>query len=170
MNHSDKRNSVAAASFVLALIAIATFQIFFISLPCASLSVILALISRGEGGILPRAKAAIVCAVIAAVLTTSITAYSVYTVMHDPQLMSQVESIYDYYMDPSGSGSAPGAESGKDAQDLIRDILSGEYRKNQKTKAGSGQDLPSGSAVSDNGPKTPAPEAPAAVQIGGSVI
>ena len=40
---------MVTVSFVLALVAFASFQIFFISLPCASVSIILALISRGDG-------------------------------------------------------------------------------------------------------------------------
>ena len=102
MNHSDKRTTMVAASFVMALISIATFQIFFVSLPCASISIILALISRGDQPLLPRAKAALICAAVAAVLTTSVTVFSVYTVMHDPQLRGQVEQYYNYLTNPEG--------------------------------------------------------------------
>lgn len=168
MNHSDNRPAMAAASFILAIVAIATFQIFFISLPCASVSIILALISRGDGKILPRAKAAIACAAVAAVLTTSITAYSVYTVMHDPQMMAEVQRVYQYYTDPSAAED-PSADSGKDAEDLVRSILSGEYRREKQKEAASGGSS-AGSAPSGSSASGSADSSALAAQNGGSVI
>lgn len=140
MNHSDKRSAMVAASFMLAIISIATFQIFFISLPCASISIILALISRGDGPLLPRARAALICAAVAAVLTTSVTVFSVYTVMHDPELRAQVEQIYNYYMDPEAV-SPEEDESARNGEALLRDILSGKYRESQKSASSSEDDL-----------------------------
>jgi len=149
---------------VLAIISIATFQIFFISLPCASISIILALISRGDGPLLPRAKAALICASAAAVLTTSVTAVSVYTVMHDPALRAQVEQIYDYYTNPEEVSPEEG-ESARSGEELLKDILSGRYRESQKNSSSSGES-PSGS-LSD---EFPAEGDSLSAQRGGQVI
>lgn len=147
MNHSDNRTTMVAASFILALISIITFQIFFISLPCASVSIILALISRGDGPMLPRAKIALACAAAGAVLTTSITLTSVYAVMHDPSFRRQVEQIYEYYTDPDAAEDS--SEETPDGQALIRDILSGKYR--QEKQADGSEDIASSAALSGEG-------------------
>lgn len=156
---------MVAASFVMALISIATFQIFFVSLPCASISIILALISRGDQPLLPRAKAALICAAVAAVLTTSVTVFSVYTVMHDPQLRGQVEQYYNYLTNPEGF-TPEQDDTAKDGEALLRDILSGEYRKNQQAGI-SGSSSASGS--SDQG-LLPDDGNTAAARNGGRVI
>ncbi len=128
MNHSDNRSVMVTVSFILALVSFASFQIFFISLPCASVSIILALISRGDGPLLPRAKVARACASAAAVLTTVLTVSAVYTYMHNPQLRAEVEQLYQYYTDPDAeTGSTD--ESSKSGEALLKEILSGQYRE-----------------------------------------
>lgn len=128
MNHSDNRSVMVTVSFILALVSFASFQIFFISLPCASVSIILALISRGDGPLLPRAKVALACASAAAVLTTVLTVSAVYTYMHNPQLRAEVEQLYQYYTDPDAeTGSTD--ESSKSGEALLKEILSGQYRE-----------------------------------------
>lgn len=165
MNHSDNRTTMVAASFVLALISIITFQIFFISLPSASVSIILALISRGDGPMLPRAKAALACAAAGAVLTTSITLTSVYAVMHDPVLRSQVEQIYEYYTDPEALEDP--SEEAPDGQALIRDILSGKYRKQQQDDV---SDSASSSSAEGNSGESVSSETPLSSLNGGRLL
>ena len=72
---------MVTVSFVLALVAFASFQIFFISLPCASVSIILALISRGDGPLV------------------------------NPQLRAEVEQLYQYYTDPDAENGSTDASS-----------------------------------------------------------
>lgn len=164
MNHSDKKSAMVAASFLLAIVSIVTFQIFSISLPCASLSIILALISRGDGPLLPRAKAALACAAGAAILTTSVTLVSVYTVMHDPALRQEVQQLYDYYTNPDAV--QPDDGNTKSGEALLRDILSGKYRERKQegsTPLSSFDDLPDTSEI-------PSPEQTLPLQNGGPVI
>ena len=152
MNHSDNRSVMVTVSFVLALVAFASFQIFFISLPCASVSIILALISRGDGPLVPRAKAALACASAAAVLTTVLTMSAVYTYMHNPQLRAEVEQLYQYYTDPDAENGSTDASS-KSGEALLREILSGQYRADKQSgtssdTAPSGTDPQSANEVS----------------------
>ena len=170
MNHSDNQSAMVTVSFITALISIATFQIFFISLPCAAISIILALISRGNGHLLPRAKAALCCATVAAILTTVVTSVSVYTVMHNPELREQIEQLYNYYTDPSSASDSSDGNSAS-GQDLIREILSGEYRENKQNSSDTGSSSSaSGSGNSVRTDQIPGSDVFSAAQNGGSVI
>lgn len=136
MHHSDNKANMVAASFLLALVSIATFQVFFVSLPCASVSILLALLSRGDGPMTRRAKRAVACAIAGAALTTTVTISSVYAVMHDPELKAQVEQIYQSLTDPAGSNE-DGGSLGQNSQDLLKEILSGSYREQKQEAPGS---------------------------------
>ncbi len=139
MDNPYAREKMAVAALFLAVAAIITFQVFFISMPLGISAVILALLSRGEGSMVRRARAALCIGAIAASLSAAITGYSVYSVMTDPALRREFEKLYVYYTGqefpfPSESGSgfssgSPDASLSEDPQTLIQDILSGNYRK-----------------------------------------
>ncbi len=136
----NSRRTLSTISFVLAMAAVATFQIFFISLPCAAVSIILALISRSGRKLQQRARFALITASIGAALSISVTSMAIYQLIHDPELRASVQSIYDYYTNPV-ENSSPDHTAPENAQDLIEKIISGEYR-NEKQKGDTVPTLP----------------------------
>ncbi len=84
---------------ILAVIAVFTAGLFYLSIPLAATALILALLSRGRGSISGRSKLAVIVASTAIVLSGISTVYSVYTVMTTPQLRSQLEDMFDYFYD-----------------------------------------------------------------------
>jgi hypothetical protein len=148
------RRNMATASLVCAIIALVTIQFFFISLPLGGTSVILALLSRGSGRTHGRTRIAVIGGAAAMVLSSLITVYAVRQVYTNPALRAQVEQLYNYY-----TGQIPGitdkaAESEEEEplsespQEILQNILSGEYRENQAQQQISGS-KPEG--ISDNG-------------------
>ena len=146
-----KRN-MATASLVCAVIAVFAMQFFFISLPLGGASVILALLSRGSGRLSSRARIALVGGAAAMILSSAVTIYAVRQVYTNPALRAQVEELYHYY-----TGQIPGitnssSESEREQpfsespQEILQNILSGDYGENQAQQAG-----PFGDAVSGNG-------------------
>ena len=139
MDNPYAREKMALTALILAVAAIITFQVFFVSMPLGISAVILALLSRGKGSMARRARVALCIGAIAASLSAAVTGYSVYTVMTDPQLRREFEKLYVYYTGQefpfpaeSGSGASSGTPDSalyQDPQDLIQDILSGSFRQ-----------------------------------------
>ena len=123
---------MATASLVCGIIAVISFQLFFISLPLAGASVILALLSRQGRQVEGRARIALIAGAAAIVITCLYTWYAIRTVYNDPRLRAQVEQLYNYYTGQiSGQQeSETGSQSG-DPQQILNDILSGRYRENK---------------------------------------
>ena len=136
-----KRN-MATASFVCAVIALLTIQFFFISLPLGGTSVILALLSRGSTRAPGRARIAIIGGVIAMVLSCMITIYTIRQIYTNPSLRAQVEDLYHYYTGqiPGITGSTRESENeqplSESPQEILQNILSGDYRENQAQQNG----------------------------------
>lgn len=148
------RRNMATASLVCAIIALVTIQFFFISLPLGGTAVILALLSRGSGRVHGRARIAMIGGAAALVLSSLITVYAVHQVYTNPALRAQVEQLYNYY-----TGQIPGitdkaAESEEEEplsespQEILQNILSGDYRENQSHQQAPGAPA---DAASDNG-------------------
>lgn len=148
------RRNMATASLVCAIIALVTIQFFFISLPLGGTAVILALLSRGNGRVHGRARIAMIGGAAALVLSSLITVYAVHQVYTNPALRAQVEQLYNYY-----TGQIPGitdkaAESEEEEplsespQEILQNILSGDYRENQSHQQAPGAPA---DAASDNG-------------------
>lgn len=148
---TSSRNNMGTAAMILSLIAMITIQVFFISIPCAAVAIILALLSKGKGRLMPKARAALITGVTAAVLSASITGYAVYYVMHDPAMRAQIENMYDYYLDPDASSNA-GSPDVQDPEELIREIISGEYRnkQNQDSSSAGAEGSGYGDSLSDS--------------------
>jgi len=141
-------NKMATAALVLAIISVISFQIFFIALPLAGASIILALLSRGRGQMIPRAKIALIAGLISAVLSCGVTYYAVRTVMTDPELREQFNTMYNYYM---GSGDTDISSDSSDTTDpnaLIESIISGDYRKSGSSSSDSSSSSADGSTSS----------------------
>ncbi len=136
------KRTMATASLVCGIIALVSFQLFFISLPLAGVSIILALLSRSSGKIETRARFALIAAGIAAVICSLYTVYVIRTVYNNPQLRAQVEQLYNYYTGESiPSSESEESTQSENPQEILSDILSGKYREEQKNNSSSG--LPS---------------------------
>ena len=123
---------MSTASFVLGLIAVLTFQFFFISLPAAGASIILALLSRSGPTMMSRARIALMMSGAAVAASLLFTWYAVRMVYNSPELRAQVQQLYDYYTGNTQSPSSESGENTEDPQQLLRDILSGDYRARQQ--------------------------------------
>lgn len=158
---SGVSEKMATAAFVCALIAVISFQIFFIALPLAAVSIILALVSRGAGRLNRRAFIALVTGFIAAGLSIAVTGYAIHTIYSNPEYRRQLEDIYNYYLTPDSDNSLSESE---DPQALIKNILSGNYRNQTQ------ENTPDASSVSseDTGVKPGMEAGPS--QSGGSFI
>lgn len=78
------RDAMTSASIVLSAIAIATSCCIYASIVCGALSIILALLSRGEQKKLsPQGKLAITTSVVAIVLTAATTGYMLFTTIRE---------------------------------------------------------------------------------------
>ncbi len=126
-----KRN-MATASMVCGIIAVISFQLFFISLPLAGAAIILALLSRQTGKVEGRARVALIAGAAAMVFTSLYTWYAIRTVYNDPNLRAQVEQLYNYYSGQlSGQSESETNGQSSDPQQILNDILSGKYREQQ---------------------------------------
>ena len=138
-----KRN-MATASMVCGIIAVISFQLFFISLPLAGAAIILALLSRQKNRVEGRARVALIAGAAAMVFTCLYTWYAIKTVYSDPRLRAQVEQLYNYYTGQlSGQAESESNAQSEDPQQILNDILSGKYREGK-----SGSDA---SAIPGNG-------------------
>ena len=126
------RRTMSTASFVLGLIAVLTFQFFFISLPAAGASIILALLSRSGPSMMSRSRIALMMSGAAVTASLLFTWYAVSTVYKSPELRAQVQQLYDYYTGNTQSPSSESGETAEDPQQLLHDILSGDYRARQQ--------------------------------------
>ncbi len=135
------KRTMATASLVCGIVALISFQLFFISLPMAGISIILALLSRSSKKIEGRALFALVAGCLAAVICSLYTVYAIRTVYNDPKLRAQVEQLYNYYSGQlSGTAESEEASQSEDPQEILSDILSGKYREEQKN--GYSSDVP----------------------------
>ena len=128
-----KRN-MATASLVCGIIAVLSFQLFFISLPLGGASIILALLSRQSNRVEGRARIALIAGMAAMVFSCMYTWYAIRTVYNDPRLRAQVEQLYNYYTGQlSGQAESENAAQSEtaDPQQLLNDILSGKYRESK---------------------------------------
>lgn len=133
------KRSMATASLVCGIIALISFQLFFICLPMAGASIILALLSRSSTKIEGRARFALIAAGIAAVICSLYTVYAIRTVYNNPQLRAQVEQLYNYYTgQSSGAVESESNAQSENPQEILSDILSGKYRENKKNNSVSG--------------------------------
>jgi hypothetical protein len=127
-----KRN-MATASLVCGIIAILSFQLFFISLPLAGASIILALLSRQGRKVEGRARIALIAGAAAVIFSCLYTWYAIRTVYRDPRLRAQMEQLYNYYTGQiSGTRESEGTAQSENPQEILSDILSGKYRENKE--------------------------------------
>lgn len=97
--------SMATAAMVLGLIAIPLFFVFYISIPLAATAIVLALLSRGDGSLHPRAKVSLIVSIAAIAASVLVTGYAFITVRNNPALRRELEQMLDYFSDYYGEGA-----------------------------------------------------------------
>lgn len=100
-SHGYSRNPMATGAVVLGVISLFTCLIFYISIPCGALAVLLAILSRGENKLPGKSKTGIVCGAIGMCLSLGITLASVWTVLTNAQLRAYMERYLQYYLGDS---------------------------------------------------------------------
>ena len=101
MNNSgdSMHNSpMAAAAFVLSIIAVVSLLFIYAAVPLGALAITLALLSRGRSRLFGKAKTAVTIALAAIIGSCFITGYSFYRVWTDPILKDRFSRFLDYYI------------------------------------------------------------------------
>ena len=141
-DNPQARERLAAVALFMGIGSVVSFQVFFISLPLGISAIVLALLSRGSGAMIRRARTAMIAGIVGSVVSVSVTGYAFYTVFTNPELRQQFESIYEYYTGQSFFSDADGGSllpdpgqsvADPDAQALLQDILSGNYRREKNS-------------------------------------
>lgn len=95
------RNPMATGAIVLGVISLFTCLIFYISIPCGAIAVLLAILSRGKNRLPGKSKAGIVCGTIGMCLSLGITLASVWVVLTNTQMRAYMERYLQYYLGDS---------------------------------------------------------------------
>jgi hypothetical protein len=101
-NASSRSNGLATAALVFAILSLLGGMIFYFSVPCAMLAILFALLSRGNGKMFSRCKAAIVLGIVGAVSSIIMTVGTFYLVLTDPTMKSQFEYLFNSYSEEFG--------------------------------------------------------------------
>ncbi len=88
---------MATAALIVGIAAVLFFRIFYLSIPMAAISIILALLSRGGYTVSLRGKLAIIVSSATIIFSASNTAYTIYQIYHDPVLRQQFEMYMEYF-------------------------------------------------------------------------
>ena len=112
----NRSSAMETASMILAVLAAVFIWIIYLSVPLASLSVILALLSRGDRKASGRARSSILLAGGAAFISILITGISFAVIFSNDSLRSQFTEILSYYRSyyfpDEGTPADPQGESG----------------------------------------------------------
>ena len=120
--------ALSSAAVTLAIISLFSCSFIVIALPLAATSIILALISRGDGPLLGSCRYALVTGCIALAATIGLTGYSFYLVYNNPALRHQVEQMISFYLEPETTQSqVPDSAATLPQQDADDLIYGGDY-------------------------------------------
>lgn len=100
-SYGYSRNPMATAAVVLGVISMFTCLVFYISVPCGALAVLLAILSRGKNPMPGKGKAGVVCGMIGMCLSIAITLASVWVVLTNAQMRAYMENYLQYYLGDS---------------------------------------------------------------------
>ncbi len=100
-SYGYSRNPMATAAVVLGVISLFTCLVFYISVPCGALAVLLAILSRGKNPMPGKSKAGVVCGMIGMCLSVVITLASVWVVLTNAQMRAYMENYLQYYLGDS---------------------------------------------------------------------
>lgn len=96
-NAQEGSVKMATAALIVGIAAVLFFRIFYLSIPMAAISIILALLSRGGCVVSLRGKLAIIISSATIIFSASSTAYTIYQIYHDPVLRQQFEMYMEYF-------------------------------------------------------------------------
>ncbi len=97
-SYGQYRNPMATAAVVLGVISLITCLVFYISVPCGAMAVLLAILSRGRNPMPGKGKTGLVCGLIGMILSVVITLSSVWVVLSNAQMRAYMESYMQYYL------------------------------------------------------------------------
>lgn len=100
-SYGYSRNPMATAAVVLGVISLFTCMVFYISVPCGAMAVLLAILSRGKSPMPGKSKVGIACGMIGMCLSIVVTLASVWIVLTNAQMRAYMESYLQYYLGDS---------------------------------------------------------------------
>lgn len=100
-SYGYSRNPMATAAVVLGVISLFTCMVFYISVPCGAMAVLLAILSRGKNPMPGKSKAGIACGMIGMCLSIAVTLTSVWMVLTNAQMRAYMERYLQYYLGDS---------------------------------------------------------------------
>ena len=100
-SYGYSRNPMATGAVVFGVISLFTCLIFYISIPCGAMAVLLAILSRGKNKLPGKSKTGIVCGAVGICLSFAITIGSVWTVLTNAQMRAYMENYLRYYLGDS---------------------------------------------------------------------
>ena len=140
------KNSMATASLIFGILAVLSGSVFIVAVGLGALSVLCALLSRTDRHLSGKSLAGMLAGIFAAVSSCSMTAYSFYSVMHNPQARAYYSQIfstlleqyglpdsYNFFDDGSGStsddqsGTTPDLNDGNDNHQSNEDYFDSLY-------------------------------------------
>ncbi len=90
-------NSMATAAVVLGILSLILCYIFYLSIPCAALAIICALLSRNSRSISGRGKVGLICAAVGMILSLALTISAFYTTLFTEEGRASLQYYYQYY-------------------------------------------------------------------------
>ena len=140
------KNSMATASLIFGILAVLSGSVFIVAVGLGALAVLCALLSRTDRHLSGKSLAGMLAGIFAAVSSCSMTAYSFYSVMHNPQARAYYSQIfstlleqyglpdsYNFFDDGSGStsddqsGTTPDLNDGNDNHQSNEDYFDSLY-------------------------------------------
>ena len=100
-SYGYSRNPMATAAIVLGVISLFTGMVFYISVPCGAMAVLLAILSRGKRPMPGKSKAGLVCGLLGMVFSIAVTLSSVWVVLTNAQMRAYMERYMQYYLGDS---------------------------------------------------------------------
>ncbi len=97
-SYGYSRNPMATGAVVLGVISLFTCLVFYISIPCGAMALLLAILSRGKNKLPGKSKTGVVCGVIGMCLSLGITLASVWMVLTNAQMRAYMENYLRYYL------------------------------------------------------------------------
>ena len=99
---SRRSNGLATASMVLGIFSLMSSTILYVAVPCGALAVLFALLSRGNGKMHGKCKAAIVMGIAGGVSSIIMTVGAVYMLLTNSEMSREFEYLFDLYADELG--------------------------------------------------------------------
>jgi hypothetical protein len=100
-DEAGRRNPMAIASIALGIAALICCTFFYISLPCAALAILCAILSRGKRKLSGKAKAGIICALVGMAATIAVTITAFHSLLTDSSVRNYVEQYIQFYLGDS---------------------------------------------------------------------